>query len=508
MLYEEDRYSFLPGVIQTVSISCPGAIPRAPPPLSGLDRMCPGSQQLPQMTTQSIKYSFRLISYLVALAMALCCPACTDSRRQEGGRKSPEWKVGYWYWQAWGKDCDPVEEGEAKIDLLYVKACDYRGGTLDAKPADVEMDWPERLPKAQAYVAVFRCEGAIWTDGKLIAGLAGAYESVKGRAARRGQSLKGLQIDYDCPTKELNRYGRFLADLRKVLPREDMLSITALLDWFKPGTKVEEVIGPVDEFVPQFYDVDPRKLDAPDGGIAEPIDPTRWAPVFNAYRKPYRVGIASFGRIMVKRTKKEGVLFSDQTGGWAAMGSSPLDLVTCCKGTFVAQGTSTAGEIIARLRSDRIETVKMIVPTAKSVASAYHASEAMAGYCSGALFFRYPTRAESLALSPGEIGRAIAGRETMQEATTVEVDDGFCAVVSCSDLFVRLKERFPAKNLVLTIQSSHDLDYFVPDRLVHATLRGQRLIEVRIPAFAGVPRIPVGRVVSRDPVRFTVEEKP
>lgn len=54
---------------------------------------------------------------------------------------------------------------------------------------------------------------------------------------------------------------------------EDLLiSITALLDWFRDGTAVGEAIARIDEFVPQFYD-----LAAPgtSGGMAEiaaPLD--------------------------------------------------------------------------------------------------------------------------------------------------------------------------------------------------------------------------------------------
>lgn len=114
----------------------------------------------------------------------------------------------------------------------------------------------------------------------------------------QGKTIVGLQIDFDCPTKNLDRYSQFLHALRKALDKEDLLSITALLDWFSADTKVEDVIQWVDEFVPQFYDVDSRSLGSIDGGISEPIGPKRWAPVFNAFHKTYRMGISSFGRLV------------------------------------------------------------------------------------------------------------------------------------------------------------------------------------------------------------------
>ena len=74
-------------------------------------------------------------------------------------------------------------------------------------------------------------------------------------AAQAGQHLVGLQIDHDCPTYSLTEYARFLQGLRAALPPEDLLSITALLDWFREGTALTDVVAQVDEFVPQFYDV-------------------------------------------------------------------------------------------------------------------------------------------------------------------------------------------------------------------------------------------------------------
>jgi hypothetical protein len=319
--------------------------------------------------------------------------------------------------------------------------------------------------------------------------------------------LAGLQIDYDCPTKDLERYGRFLRDLRKALSEENLLSITALLDWFGPGTKVAHAVRWTDEFVPQFYDVDPRKIGAADGGIAEPIDPARWAPIFNDFRKPYRIGIASFGRIVEIRKTQETPSSSKNSGNVAIRGESPLEIMAQDKGMFVRHGSTAAGEIIARFKGGSNEMIKMVIPTQQSVSAAYNAAKAMGGFCSGVIFFRHPIGSEALALSVAEISHIISGKGAALEATIAEADDGFCAAASCSDLFVRLKDRFPSKDLVLTLRSSQDLEYFLPDRLVKARLRGPRLIEVGIPAYAGAPRIPVGRAVSRDPVKFVVEEK-
>jgi len=460
-----------------------------------------------EMLRDQLKHPLRFGSYFVLLTMVLGCMACTDVGRTDSGRKRAEWKIGYWYWQGPGSaDTGTGGKDPVPIDLLYVHAGD-RTVPPHAKQEPVNMIWPERLPKADAYIAVLRYEGSGLIGENIIPDLTKSYESLKRRVAEKGQRLAGLQIDYDCPTRDLERYGRFVRDLRKALPEENLLSITALLDWFGPGTRVSDVIRWTDEFVPQFYDVDPGKTVAADSGLAEPIDPVRWAPIFNGQRKPYRIGIASFGRIVEIRKTQDIPSSSQDSAKLAIRGESPLEMMVQDKGIFVRHGSSAAGEIIAHFRGGSNEMIKMIIPVGQSVSAAYNAAKAMGGFCSGVIFFRHPIGSEALALSPAEISRIISGKGEALEATTAEADDGFCGAASCSDLFVRLKDRFPSEDLVLVLRSSQDLEYFVPDRSVKARLRGPRLIEVTIPAYAGAPRIPVGRAVSRNPVRFVVEEK-
>jgi hypothetical protein len=459
------------------------------------------------MLRDQLKHPLRFVSYFVLLTMVLGCMACTDVGRMGSDRKRAEWKIGYWYWQGPGRvDTGTAGKEPVPIDLLYVHAGD-RTVNPHAKQEPVNMIWSERLPKADAYIAVLRYEGSGLIGENIIPNLTRSYESLKRRVAEKGQRVAGLQIDYDCPTRDLERYSRFLRDLRKALPEENLLSITALLDWFGPGTRVSDVIRWTDEFVPQFYDVDPGKTVAADGGLAEPIDPARWAPIFNGQRKPYRIGIASFGRIVEIRKTPDTRSSSQNSAKVTIRGESPLEIMVQDKGIFVRHGSSAAGEIIAHFRGGSNEMIKMVVPTHQSVSAAYNAAKAMGGFCSGVIFFRHPIGSEALALSPAEISRIISGKGAPLEATAAEADDGFCGATSCSDLFVRLKDRFPSKDVVLALRSSQDVEYFLPDRSVKARLRGPRLIEVTIPAYAGAPRIPVGRAVSRDPVRFVVEEK-
>ena len=439
-----------------------------------------------------------------------------ETRSLPDTRGRAEWKVGYWYWQGWSRDnSEVIDKKPAPVDLLYVHTGGYAAYRFgDGELMSVRMSWPDYLPQASSYVVVFRCEGPTCTRESVVKDLVGSYESLKRKASERGQNIVGLQIDYDCPTKQLTLYAEFLKKLRRTMAAGDFLSITALLDWFRPNTHLSDVIRQVDEFVPQFYDVDHGKARTANGGIAEPIDAVRWAPILNRYGKTYRLGIASFGRLLT--ISKRGSRSSSRDSDWMAVsGESPLEKLACGRGRFARHGGSSAGETIAYYQGtnttcppSRDEKTKLIIPTRQSILSAYKAAKAMGGFCRGVVFFRYPIGNESLILLPSEVSRIISvEKRASPEATTVETRDGLCAAVSCSDLFLRLKDRFPSKDLVFAIRSSGDLEYFVPDRLVQSRMRGPRLIEVKVPAFAGSPAVPVGRAVSREPVDFTVEEK-
>jgi len=118
---------------------------------------------------------------------------------------------------------------------------------------------------------------------------------LQSEARRRGLKVAGIQLDIDSPTRALPEYAAYLRAVRKGLPADVQISITALLDWFRPGTAIADVVKAVDEFVPQFYD-----LQSPGIGrrpaIAARINGAKWGPVFNRHGRRFRIGVSTFGR--------------------------------------------------------------------------------------------------------------------------------------------------------------------------------------------------------------------
>lgn len=456
---------------------------------------------------------------LSLLILSACLYSCTDATKTSYISNKPEWKVGYWVWRGYGDEGTDGSGRQGQLfDMLYVQVGESHINKSSQRPNQLHIWWPKKLPKAKAYYAVWRCTGSGCIDDHVVADLLKSYQSIKTEAKNAGQQVAGLQIDYDCPTPELLQYARFLQNVRGSLPKEELLSITALLDWFRPKTKIAEVIRWTDEFVPQFYDNDPKNIGSDTTGSAEVIDPSKWAPVFNAFRKPYRIGISSFGRIIETHAGDKGCSWPQQSGASVVQRESLLEIMAKEKISLVRTDTSSAGETIITYKSNGYnnggndfscpgEKLKMVVPTRQSVSNAYNAAKAMGGNCSGVVFFRLPGSNQALALTRHEVESIISGVDAVSAMTTVEVEDGLCATVSCNDLYIRLQERFPAQDVTLIVRSSTALDYFVPSRFGLAALRGPKTIEVRIPAYVGSPRISIGRAVSIGQAKFSVEGK-
>src|SRR5262249_47128908 len=168
-----------------------------------------------------------------AAAMLLAC-AFTFHHEKIPPKQYEPWRLGYWIW-----------EGNKAVTSLYTPQILY---------VQVQSDrWPQGLPEAERYLAVRRIEPEQELTPGLARRLAKAYRTLQHDPGAHGR-LEGLQIDFDSPTGGLKSYARFLTTLREDLPPGTQLSITALLDWFGHNTAIADVLKPVDEFVPQFYD--------------------------------------------------------------------------------------------------------------------------------------------------------------------------------------------------------------------------------------------------------------
>jgi hypothetical protein len=392
-------------------------------------------------------------------------------------------------------------DGGAPVERLYVLV-----GRLDAEGLP-SARWPGGLPRAGAYLAVWRAEAAAPPDPALVEPLLREYRRLRGLAAGAGQPLHGLQLDVDCPSAELARYAAFLRRLRAGLPSSDELSVTALLDWYRPGVPVAAVVAAVDEHVPQFYDAAPRGAPL---RIAEPIDPARWTAALERLGRPYRLGLASFGRILRARPRGPGAW---QRVAFPDLG--PLDLASAgLDGPSAA--TNASGEVVVRRAVSAAsahrellpgDVIEMVLPSGEPVRRGVQAARAAGRRCRGVVVFRWPGRGESLVLTPGEVGLALAGAPAAPGPPRLIATEGACAPRSCTDLAVSVGDRFRAAPLRLRLRSSVAIDYLLPARPGALAAAGPRVLAAAVPSYPGAEVVPLGRVFSRQAARFSMLEE-
>lgn len=106
-----------------------------------------------------------------------------------------------------------------------------------------------KLPGKDLWLVV-RIDRLDWSEA--------AYGAIFADLARwqaAGNTVVGLQIDFDAATKGIGGYAQFLAKLRAQLPRQYKLSITGLMDWSANGDPraLGQLRDVIDEVVVQTY---------------------------------------------------------------------------------------------------------------------------------------------------------------------------------------------------------------------------------------------------------------
>jgi hypothetical protein len=421
---------------------------------------------------------------LVAAGVLAIAGLAACSTRAIPPKTRETWKTGYWIWAG-----DAPVSAAFTPEILYVEAPARR--------------WPRDLPPAEQYVVVQRIEPAAPLTPLAAIAIAEHYRALVADAGA-GVHITGLQIDYDCPTRSLELYGTFLEQVRQHLPAGGSLSITALLDWFGPRTDIVSALRWVDEFVPQFYDTAHERMSA---GIAHPIDRSRWAPVFNAYHVPYRIGISSFGRIARRRVDASGrasVHYFRDLSPMALAGRKHLtrSISTTSTGELVVHYDVLAPiEDLPALQPG--DVVEITFPTEASVRAAYEAARQFGGDCAGILAFRWPGRSDTMTLAPGDVGRLLSGG-ALSAATNLEVRHVECIERACQDLYLDLGAPVVSTDRTVGIRADGPTDLFLPGGPLHPSSVHPGEILVRLPAYAGLGKVYLGRAISRGRVDFEV----
>lgn len=105
-----------------------------------------------------------------------------------------------------------------------------------------------------------------------------------------GIHVQGLEIDHDCASARLPAYAEMLRALRRQLPADIALSITALPAWLS-SRELDDLLASVDSSVLQVHAVSDPRL-----GLFDPQQAEDWAAAYAARtRKPFYLALPAYG---------------------------------------------------------------------------------------------------------------------------------------------------------------------------------------------------------------------
>ncbi|WP_256203118.1 DUF3142 domain-containing protein [Pseudomonas sp. ML96] len=115
-----------------------------------------------------------------------------------------------------------------------------------------------------------------------------------------GLNPRGLEIDHDCASARLPAYAELLRELRRQLPTELQLSITALPAWLS-SPALDQVLATVDSSVLQVHAVN-----APQDGLFDPEQAQDWTERY-AQRsgKPFLLALPAYGVALTENGQVE-----------------------------------------------------------------------------------------------------------------------------------------------------------------------------------------------------------
>jgi hypothetical protein len=451
----------------------------------------------------------RLTGLSLLLMASVLLSSCVDSLRSQPAPPT-RWTTGFWYWNDNSAQSAPSGE-RAEVLFLHAGTIRKQGGGNSQEQWFAFGSLPDSLPAAREYWLVFRYEEQGVPELSAVPLILRQIRQLQNDARQRRLNVIGIQFDIDSPTGALSRYAALLTELRKGMPTGLQLSITALLDWFRDGTSIAEVIRATDEFVPQFYDVAPSPFYGAGGTIAADFDGAQWAPKFNRFGKRFRIGISAFGRARFVPKADPS-----QPGSQRLFGDvTPLD-VALYPGFNLAASHNEAKELVLSYRATRMtqisynnfqpgDMIQFILPTTDAIRAAVKSARQIRGFCAGVVFFRWPAANESLIMPPADIMAAAGLAATPENAPAVEQVDGHCAAVSCVDVYLVNASAYSPRTVRYQVESSAELEYFLPTEYLPVRMSGPSAIELPLPPYCGVRRLLLGRAVSAKPVTFRVE---
>jgi len=202
------------------------------------------------------------------ISLLLVMLVCSLGIRSDGFPKQPNRmarlpRFTLWAWER-REDLHAIDA--KRFAVAYLDQTITIGNGVNSQP---RRD-PVVYPASSARIAVVRIEA---TRLSVLDDKNRAQTLVALLSSAREQGISALQIDFDATRSQRIFYRSLLVDLRRQMPANLPLSITALASWCSWDSWLQDL--PVDEAVPMFFRMEPDRRRAPpdieDFQIREPL---------------------------------------------------------------------------------------------------------------------------------------------------------------------------------------------------------------------------------------------
>lgn len=362
----------------------------------------------------------------LAVIMALVWPGAIWWRKAHQPLKPLE--VSLWYWHT-PYHIEPAEA--AQLHAIGVKQLFVLAGTFHSQHGAVHMIMPqqwEAAPSTLGIHLVFHFDATLIKDFEklpveLISSAAGSdIANVSAEAEQHGVRVVGVQLDFDCPTRLLGRYGELMRRLRPALKHGVALSATALPTWYT-SKNIELLMKHVDFLAPQYYEPEvPKTLDSA-ATISRLSLLEHGLRAAGSHSYPFYAGIPAYGHALLYNEQGSLLGMYHDIGIIGAMHQNALSLMRSLgvdRSGKPASAASYIGEDIYDFKATRADEeghglgyhLVYDLPTSELLRSHLAALTASRPRnCRGVILFRYPEAGELSTLPFQTIAAALNGRK-------------------------------------------------------------------------------------------------
>jgi hypothetical protein len=381
----------------------------------------------------SLALPFRLLASrktrVVCVAIILATAAAAISKLN---RKPRPWQVGevpiaFW---AWRNQTPSPADVRAATEAIKGRTIFLRAGQIDHQGGKLRRirSVTGPLPGGVDLHLVYNATRALLSELENVeeTGLAKIIattfqEDVAG-AAQSNVDVSGLQIDFDVPTRLLDRYERVLRAVRVDLRSGQQLSITGLPTWME-SPKLRSTLKQVDFWIPQFYGAQiPERVDEliP---ISSTLAVERFVNQARETQKPFYAGLAAYSCALLYSASGSLItLRGDIDPGFVAANAN-LELIDrqefgAAAGEWRYAYRARAGGVIDNLAMQAGDVLVLDVPSAESLRATARIVRRLAGEnLLGICVFRLPASDDPATLTVKEVAAALADQDSIPAFT-------------------------------------------------------------------------------------------